>query len=113
MHEMSIVTGILNACLPEAEKHGAGKILSVKLKIGEMSGLVPQIMEEYFRVAASGTAAADASLVIERVPVRIHCTSCGYEGGVTPRKYRCPQCESADFRIVSGREYLVDSMEVA
>lgn len=112
MHEMSIVQGILQACLPEAEKQGAKKITSVKLKIGEMSGLVPQIVEEYFHIAAQGTAAAEAKLVIERTPVRIHCRDCGYEGGIVPRKYRCPECESADFQITSGREYLVESMEV-
>ena len=112
MHEMSIVNGILQACIPAAERQGAKKILSVKLKIGEMSGLVPQIVEEYFQVAAAGTPAEGARLVIERTPVTIRCGSCGYEGGIKPRTYRCPACESAEYQIISGREYLVDSMEI-
>ena len=112
MHEMSIVNGILQACIPAAEQQGAKKILSVYLKIGEMSGLVPQIVEEYFQVAAAGTSAEGAKLVIEKTPVKIRCGSCGFEGVVKARTYRCPECESADYRIISGREYLVDRMEV-
>lgn len=111
MHEMVIVEGILKAILPEVEKHDVSKVTVVKLKIGEMAGLVPACIEEYFDVAAKGTIAEGARIEIENIPVAIRCEDCGYEGGVTPRHYRCPQCDSINFKLTAGREYFVDSVE--
>ena len=33
------------------------------------------------------------------------------DGELKLRQYRCPACQGTDFRIVSGREYFVDSIE--
>ena len=120
MHELVIIEGILNAVIPEVEKHNVNKVLSIRLKIGEMAGLVPVCLEDYFQAASKGTIAEGAKLEIEKIPVAIHCNDCGYEGGMKseekdgPREldfYRCPECGSAAFKITAGREYFVDSVE--
>ena len=111
MHELSIVEGILEAVIPEVKKHDVSKILEIRLKIGELSGIVPQCMQEYFQIAAAGTMADGAKLKIERIPVRINCPDCGYDGSIKLGKYRCPQCNGINFKLVSGREYYVDSVE--
>ncbi len=111
MHELVIVEGILNAVVPAAREHNAERILAIRLKIGELSGVVPSCIHEYFAVAAKGTIAEGARIEIEKIPVRIRCRSCGYAGELPKRRYRCPACESADFRIESGREYYVDTIE--
>jgi len=112
MHELAIVEGILDAALPEAKRHGASKILEIRLKIGELSGVIPECIEEYFSIAAAGTMAEGARIRVERIPVAIRCNGCGYEGETGKKRIRCPKCGGADFRLVSGREYYVDSLEV-
>jgi hydrogenase nickel incorporation protein HypA/HybF len=111
MHELVIVEGILNAVVPAAKEHDAKKILSIRLKIGELSGVVPSCIHEYFKVAARGTIAEGAEILIDNIPVGIRCKACGYTGELPKRHYRCPACGSADFRIESGREYYVDTIE--
>jgi len=111
MHEMVIVEGILEAVLPEVEKYHVNKVLSIKLKIGELSGVVPYCIEEYFRIAARGTLAEGAAIKIEKIPVQITCRDCGFQGTVQRGQYRCPACGSPSFQITGGREYYVDSVE--
>ena len=41
MHELAITEGIIAAAVPEAQKHGAQRILEIRLKIGELSGVLP------------------------------------------------------------------------
>ena len=112
MHELSIVEGIMRAAVPEAEKHGAKKILAVRLRIGELSGVIPECISEYFAIAAKGTMAEGAKLEVERIPIRVRCPDCGYEGGIDRKRIRCPGCSGSDIRIIAGREYFVDSLEV-
>ena len=112
MHELSIVEGIMQAAIPEAEKHGAKRIIAINLRIGELSGVIPECISEYFAIAAKDTMAENAKINVERIPVTIRCTECGYEGGVGKLRIRCPECQSAEIKLMSGREYFVDSLEV-
>ncbi len=111
MHEMVIVEGILEAVLPEVKKYNVQKVLSIKLKIGELSGVIPYCIEEYFKIAARGTLAEGAKIVVEKIPIGIRCPDCGFSGSITRGNYKCPECGSVNFRIVSGKEYFVDSVE--
>ncbi len=111
MHELSIVEGILEAVIPEVEKYDVNRILSIKLKIGELSGVVPECINYYFDIASRDTIAEGARIVIEKVPVIIKCPDCGYDGNIKPGNFRCPQCGETHFRIISGKEYFVDSVE--
>lgn len=111
MHELSIVEGILETVVPEVRKYNVTRITEIRLKIGEMSGIVPQCIDEYFGIAAKGTIAEGARIRIERIPVRVSCPECGYEGGIARGRYKCPGCGGTGFRIVSGREYYIDSVE--
>lgn len=111
MHELVIVEGILDVIIPEVKKHHAEKILSIKLKIGEMSGVVPECIHEYFGVASKGTIAEGAKVIIEKTPVMITCPDCGYSGEIRKGMHECPSCGSLRFRITSGSEYFIDSVE--
>lgn len=112
MHELAITEGIIEAAVPEAERHGAKKILEIRLKIGELSGVLPECIQEYFNIASRGTIAEGARLCVERIPVTIHCNACGYDGEIPKRKIHCPVCDSSEIKLKSGREYYVDSLEV-
>ena len=111
MHELAIVEGILDAVIPEVQKYDVSRVLSIKLKIGELSGVVPYCIHEYFKVAAKGTIAEGAKIEIEKIPIGIECPDCGYHGTIEKGQYTCPSCQSTHFRIVSGKEYFVDSVE--
>lgn len=112
MHELAITEGILEAAVPAAEKAGAKKILEIRLKIGELSGVLPECIREYLTIAAKGTIAEGALLITERIPVRIRCRSCGKDSEIARGTFSCPVCGSGSISITAGREYYLDSLKV-
>ena len=111
MHELAITEGILRAAVPAAQAQGAKRILEIRLKIGELSGVLPECIQYYFDIASRGTIAENARLKVEKIPASIACPDCGFAGCVDRKKIRCPQCGGTNFRLTGGREYFVDSLE--
>ncbi|QCX32607.1 hydrogenase maturation nickel metallochaperone HypA [Caloramator sp. E03] len=112
MHELSIIEEILKITQNEARKHNAKRILEIRLMVGEMSGVIPDIMQEYFNIASKGTLAEGALLKIKKVPIKIKCQNCCKESIIKRNKVKCPLCGSYDIKIISGREFYIDSLEV-
>jgi hydrogenase nickel incorporation protein HypA/HybF len=112
MHELGITQSILNIAVSEATKHNAKKVLNIKIKVGELSGVMPQLIQEYFNIISKDTIAEKAKLIIERVPIKVICSDCNSENVMDRMKYACPACNSINIKIISGREFYVDSLEV-
>jgi hydrogenase nickel incorporation protein HypA/HybF len=115
MHELPVTEGILNIVLKHAASAGVKKVVSISLKIGEMSDLEDEWIQRYFDYLSKDTVAQGAKLKIERVPVTIRCNVCSEVYPVDIRKVSdacCPACGSDKGSMVSGREYHVKDMEV-
>ena len=50
MHELSIVASLFEILEEKAKEKKAKKILSVKLKVGALSGVVPEFLETAFNI---------------------------------------------------------------
>jgi len=113
MHELSTMVKLVNMAIEEASASDASHIMSMTVKVGEMTGILPRYLHRYFPQATAGTIAEGAQLQIIEVPVRIRCLDCGteYEPTKVPGR-RCPQCESVKGKILSGRELTLESLEV-
>ncbi len=68
MHEMSVIVQIMKVCLKHAESNNVKRIISIELKVGEMSDLEPKWMQKYFDHVGKGTLAEGAKLIIEKIP---------------------------------------------
>lgn len=112
MHELPVTQSIVNICSEEAEKNNAKHVSKITLKIGELSGLVPDCIQYYFDIISEKTIVQGAELNIEKVPVRMVCNSCGYEGDMNLETFDCPKCKSKDVKTVGGKEFYIDTMEV-
>jgi len=112
MHELTLAKGIIDIVNSEAEKSGFERVLEIRLKIGEFSGIVPDCLREFFPIAAAGTPAEKAALSIESVAAAFRCLDCGYEGAVDRKAACCPACGSTAIRMTAGREFYVESLKV-
>ncbi len=112
MHELSITQSILNIAVSSAENAGAKKVNGIKITLGEMSGCVPQYIQEYFDIISEGTIAAGAKLEFKSVPAVAKCLDCGYETHLVRFRFRCEKCKSQNLKIISGREFLVESIDI-
>ena len=67
MHELALTEGIISIIADEKRKNGFERVLEIRLRLGEYSGVIPECIEEFFPIAAKGTAAEGAKLVMERI----------------------------------------------
>lgn len=112
MHELSVTEGILNFALDEAKKLNADKVTAIRLKLGALSGLVPDCIGVYFDMVSEGTLCEGAKLEFERIPARIRCAECGGENKIEGFRLICPACASRRVELIAGREAYIDSMEI-
>lgn len=114
MHELQVTERILNIVLNHAAKHQVQKIVSINLIIGELSDLENEWIQHYFSHLAKDTLAAEAKLIIERVPVVMSCNACAETFQVDIKEIKeiiCPQCGGKACTFVSGKEYYIKDME--
>jgi hydrogenase nickel incorporation protein HypA/HybF len=113
MHELSIMQNALNLALDQARKAGASRVHVIRLRIGALSGVVPDALEFAFEALAPGTPAEGAQLVIERVPARFWCATCTLEFTSEDMLAECPNCHSLSGELRAGREMELASLEIA
>ncbi len=113
MHEMSTMVRMVDLACETAEKQGGGRLRSLSVSVGAMTGILPYYLEKYFPAASRGTPAEGAVLKITEVPVTVKCLDCGsvYE----PEKEsgrRCPKCGGIRAHILTGRDITLDQVEL-
>jgi len=104
MHELSIAQSLISSVVQEKQDRGLGPIRSVGLKIGELSGVLPEALIFCFDLAREGTPLEEAELKIEKVAARLHCKKCGTENEPAELVFLCPKCASGEIQIINGYE---------
>lgn len=108
MHELAIAESIIGI-LKEQTK---GRVNSIKLKIGEMAGVVPSALEFSFQIASKGTMAEGAALYIEHVPITAKCDDCSKVFQIKGYCFECASCGGGNFKLITGRELLIEEIDV-
>lgn len=112
MHEMAVVQSVLEVVAEEARKHSSPAVRKVKLRIGELSGVVRDSVEFAFEVLKADTLAEQAVLEIETVPLQTECICCGAaECSASDLNLICRGC-GGTLRIVAGRELMVEYIDL-
>ncbi len=115
MHEMSLTTELLSIVRQEMEKHGATRLLSITVKHGQLSQVVPDAMRFAFEVQTKDTDMEGAELRMVETPLLIRCWSCQHE--FTPPNPNmlynpCPKCgEEFGHEVVTGKELYLETIE--
>jgi len=114
MHELSVMSNILDIVVEHAKRNNATRVTKINLTVGELSDLVPEWMQNYFDFVSKDTIADKAVLVIERRPAVLRCRDCAFEFALDREAFdfSCQKCRSANVEIVSGREFTVNSIEI-
>ncbi len=112
MHELSIMESALSQACQQAKAEGASRICSIKLRIGALSGVVPEALEFAFEALAPGTMAEGGRLVVEPVPARFRCRACEREFEAGELFSLCPTCQEPSADLRSGREMELASLEI-
>ncbi|MGI8768222.1 MAG: hydrogenase maturation nickel metallochaperone HypA [Propionibacteriaceae bacterium] len=106
MHELAVTQSVVDMVV---EGTIGRHVVSVRLEVGKLSGVVPDAMMFCYDLATAGTPLEGSTLEIHQTGGRASCGSCGTTFDTDDLILLCP-CGSADVRIVAGRELLVTSV---
>lgn len=110
MHELSlakdmtrIIGKVLGGCRP---------LDTVNITIGPLSGISPESLRFCFTEVAKMEGFGEPRLVITETEAKLICLDCNVEYQAKEFYQGCPSCGSFNRRILSGREFTVDSVEI-
>jgi len=112
MHELAVTESLLNTATEYALKNEAKKVTNLNLLIGVLSGIVDESVQFYWDMISTDTICAQAKLNIERQPAKFKCQTCQTEYSLDDELTPCPNCGSVDIRVISGDEFLLQSIEI-
>ncbi|MCK5071958.1 MAG: hydrogenase maturation nickel metallochaperone HypA [Bacteriovoracaceae bacterium] len=112
MHELSIAETIIDNVTNLAKSDGAVRVKNITLVIGPLSGIVRDTMEFCWPVAIKKTFLEGCHLIVEEVPLILHCKSCTQETTPDTIIMTCKACGSSDVEIIKGRELTLKNMEI-
>jgi hydrogenase nickel incorporation protein HypA/HybF len=113
MHELGIAENILQIVRQSVPENLAGDVRAIRLRVGQLSGIVPDSLSFCFGVIANETAMKQASLAIEQVPIVSKCRDCRHQFQMDDFAFSCPACQSVQLDLISGRELEVVEIELA
>jgi hydrogenase nickel incorporation protein HypA/HybF len=108
MHELSIATAIVEACIDRA---AGNRILRIRVEVGHLAAVLPDSLRFCFELCAQGTLAEGAALEIIETPGQAVCASCGEAVTLVSPLGRCA-C-GGRLRITAGDELRMRDMEIA
>ena len=112
MHELPVTQSLLEIALRHAQKSDAKRILSLNIVIGQFATIVDDSVQFYWDLVAQDTMAASARLNFRRIPAELLCQECDERYIPSPEELACPVCHSENVKIVSGREFFLESIDV-
>jgi len=112
MHEL----GTVNYVIEEVEKlvveHNLTVVASVTLQIGEVSGIVPEYIVDFWNWARKKTTyLQDTEMKVEKIEARTYCENCGKTYETMKYAKICPYCKSEDTYLIQGSEYVIKEIE--
>jgi len=102
----------LDQALASARQAGAARVHAIRLRVGALSGVVPDALQFAFEALSDGTPAQGARLIIEDVPARFWCAACSQEFAAARMFSECPGCHRPSSVLRAGREMELTSLEV-
>jgi len=112
MHELSLVASLFETLQDQAKAHQARRITRIKIQVGALAGVVPELLESAFDMYKKGTIAENAVLEIVKPPLTILCRACRNETIRADFVLACPACASTDLEVVHGTELILEKIEV-
>ena len=121
MHEVSVMSSIIENVQQELASHHFERVEEVTLVVGELTYLGKDQLEFAYEVLTRGTALEGSKLVIEDERVEVSCARCGYVGppeyiddgshNMSVPRLSCPKCQ-APVVLVKGKSCRITSVKV-
>jgi hydrogenase nickel incorporation protein HypA/HybF len=112
VHELAVAQALVEQVEAVIDQHQASIATSVRVRIGPLAGVVPDLLATAFPLAAAGSRVEHAVLEFAHAPVQVRCRTCGAETEAAMNRLICGACGDWHTQIISGDELLLESVEL-
>ncbi len=123
MHELAVAQALVeqvDAVIDQHHAHhdndasssDAWRATSIRVRIGPLAGVVPELLATAFPLAAAGSRMEHAELEFTHVPIQVHCQTCGLDTEAAMNRLVCGACGDWHTQVISGDELLLESVEL-
>lgn len=112
MHELAVAQALVEQVDALIDQHRASCAVLIRVRIGPLAGVVPDLLATAFPLAAAGRRMAHAELDLVAAPITVRCQTCGAETEATISRLLCGVCSDWHTQVVSGDELLLESVEL-
>mgnify|MGYP001050247502 FL=1 len=112
MHELAIAQALVEQVDAVIEQHQASSATSIRVRIGPLAGVVPELLATAFPLAAAGSRMEHAELEFVHAPIRVRCQTCGAETEAAMNRLLCGACGDWHTQVISGDELVLESVEL-
>ncbi len=113
MHELSIVSSIVDSVAETLAAYPGAKVKEVRLRVGALASVIEDSLQFCYGIATEGTPLQGSALIVKVLPVRIHCDRCAQDVEIASlQSFRCPKCDAPLTDLRQGRELEIDSIEI-
>jgi hydrogenase nickel insertion protein HypA len=93
-----------------ADENSASRVLSIRVRIGEFSGVEPDLLSSAYDDLVQDTPLCGAALNMEQVPLEAVCEQCGNKFRIERFHFQCDKCGSLRLSLRGGEELLLESV---
>ena len=112
MHELGTIHYVIDTVEKLAVENELTRVASVTLEVGEVSGIIPRFLTDYWEYARKKTTyLQEAELKIETIKAVTYCQACGKTYPTVQYAKICPYCQSDNTFLVTGNEYVIKEIE--
>ncbi len=112
MHELSIVTNILDTVEDSATSNNAKVVYEIELEVGELAGVEFDALEFAIEHAPKSTLLNKVKFNILKVKPIAKCSVCNFEFETSEYASNCPNCNSFKTEIIKGNELKIKSYKM-
>jgi hydrogenase nickel incorporation protein HypA/HybF len=110
VHELSLSSAILETAVRHADGR---KVNCVEVTMGALRQVVKSSLEFYFEIVSRDTVCEGARLECNEIEARVKCNDCNAAAWTLDQPiFRCPECGGSNVEVLSGTEFLVESIDV-
>lgn len=114
MHEFSLAQGLFKQLLQLAREHHANQIITVRVAIGSLSGIVADSFAFGFETLAQGNELTSAAVLdITITEPEYYCLACKTNYNPTSNNNKnCTQCGSGNYTVSGGDDLILTQVEM-
>ena len=112
MHELPVTENLLEIALRHASQAGATRIIHLNLVIGQFASIVDESVQFYWEIVSKNTPAEGSCLHFTHLPAELYCLDCQQTYKPANGELTCPICLGARVKILTGKEFYLESIEI-